>query len=171
MTVISVHEVKIDYSAVTAALGFGCTTRAVEERLKKIKKRARTASGSITNDSKAALGMATTGIATKSPPTKKRKAPVSVLASQKKAKKDEGPKEAVEEDDIDDYDDDEEEGGVKLKMEGETYFEHSGLGTQGCGLLLEEGLVSTLTAEMDEHDKEMYELLPYEEDELEPRVV
>ena len=163
LTVISVHEVKIDYAAVTAALGFGCSPRAVEERLKKIKKRARLAFASMASPA---------SNATKSPVNKKRKASVSTPTPQKKAKKDEGAKEELEDDDVDN---DEEEGGVKLEMGGETNFELSNLGTQGCRMLLDDGLEGMLAAEMEENDTQ-YGLLPYEEDTLEeetsdPRVI
>lgn len=158
LTIISIHDIKIDYAAVTTALGFGCTQRAVEERLKKIKKRARSAPGSMAS---------TASNATKSPVNKKRKAPVSTLTPQKKAKRGAGAKEELEEDDADD---DEEEGGVKLEVGGETYFEPSNLGAQGCGMLLEQGMEDMLAAEMAEHDKK-YGLLPYEEGTFEPRVI
>lgn len=159
LTVISVHNVKIDYDAVTTALGFGCTTRAVQERMKKITKIVNSASGNINTDSNEAPGMASTTTMTKYPTLKKRKAPVSTLASQKKAKKDKEANEVVEEDDIDD---DEEEGGVKLDQGTETNSKQSHVGAQGCGLLLEDGL---------EHNEQMFELLPYEEDVVEPHTL
>lgn len=101
--------------------------------------------------------MASTATETKPSILKKRKAPVSTPASQKKAKKDEKAKDVVEEGDIDD--DDDEEGGVKLTLGTEANFEQSDMGVQGRGLLLEDGL---------DHDDPMYELLPYEEDMFEP---
>jgi len=40
LSVLAVHEVKVDFDAVSALMGPNCTSRAVQEQLKKLKKMA-----------------------------------------------------------------------------------------------------------------------------------
>ena len=135
LAVIAVNNAKIDDDAVTTMLGFGCSPRAIEERLKKLKKRARETFGGTTGGASAALdpGSARNDHATNTRTTTKRKAPDSELTSQKKAKKDAKVKESEDDDGFED-----EEGGVKLENAGETHFDLSNLSAGEGGILLEE---------------------------------
>jgi len=38
LSILAVHEVKVDFDAVSALMGPNCTSRAVQEQLKKLKK-------------------------------------------------------------------------------------------------------------------------------------
>jgi hypothetical protein len=40
LSILAVHEVKVDFDAVSALMGPNCTSRAVQEQLKKLKKMA-----------------------------------------------------------------------------------------------------------------------------------
>ncbi|MCJ1304241.1 hypothetical protein MMC08_007053 [Hypocenomyce scalaris] len=134
LAVIAVNNAKIDYDIVTTMLGFGCSPRAIEERLKKLKKRARETFGGTIGGASAALSFGSAGNdhATNTHTTTKRKAPDSELTSHKKSKKGAKVKEFEDDDGSD-----EEEGGLKLENAGEIHLDLSNL-SAGDGILLED---------------------------------
>ncbi|KAI9853153.1 MAG: hypothetical protein M1838_000009 [Thelocarpon superellum] len=47
INILKVHEVKLDYNALAAAMGEGCTAKAISHRIFKLRKEAESADGSV----------------------------------------------------------------------------------------------------------------------------